>query len=299
VAGGRVFVLGVGGVLSCLDAGTGRLLWRKDSEGYPGHGACASPLVADGLCIVPVGTRGKGGLTAYDEKSGEVRWRSKRQESWESPAYGSPVLVDLAGERQVVTFTAGITASLVGVSAATGQRLWGLRATLDGCGACLTPVRYKDLLLFADYGKPPWAIRLEKGTRGLEARDAWKAKGPGLCSYCSPVLAGDWLLGFSDQRTGHLFCLDAQTGQTLWQSEGRLGPLGASILNAGSVWLVLTYGGRLLVVKPSGTAYEPIAKYRVSEEQTWAHPVFLGDRILIKDETTLRLFRIDPDAEKP
>jgi hypothetical protein len=73
----------------------------------------------------------------------------------------------------------------------------------------------------------------------------------------------------------------------------------ASIVNAGSVWLVLTNGGRLVVVKPSGTAYEPIAEYRVSDGHTDAHPVFLGNRILIKDATTLRSFRLDAGDGSP
>jgi hypothetical protein len=80
----------------------------------------------------------------------------------------------------------------------------------------------------------------------------------------SPVLAGDWLFGFSGQKGGHLFCLDVKTGQTLWQSEGRLGGNSsgyASLLNAGSVWLALTNSGYLIVLKASGTAYEPIAEW--------------------------------------
>jgi outer membrane protein assembly factor BamB len=305
VAGGRVFTLGVGGVLSCLDARTGKLLWRQDSKGYPGHGACASPLVVDGLCIVHTGggarglkaahrPRDLGGVTAFDVGTGEVKWRLANTVE-QDPAYGSPILVHLAGERQVVTFTAGFYANMIGLAPGTGKRLWRLRDTpgdmLDGNGACLTPVLYDDLIIFADYQKPLCAIRLQKGARGIQAQTVWKATGPPVCYYSSPVVCGDWLVGYSEQRFGHLFCLDARTGKTLWQSRGRLGPY-ASLLNLGSAWLVLTNPGQLIVVKPSGTAYEPIATYRVSESQTWAHPVFLGDRILIKDDTTLRLFRI-------
>ena len=67
----------------------------------------------------------------------------------------------------------------------------------------------------------------------------------------------------------------------------------ASILSAGSVLLFLTERGRLLVVRPSATTYEPIADYRVSDTDTYAHPVFLGERILIRDSTMLRSFRIE------
>jgi hypothetical protein len=110
----------------------------------------------------------------------------------------------------------------------------------------------------------------------------------------SPVLAGDWLLAFAAHKSGHLVCLDARTGQTLWQSDGRLGGC-ASIVNAGRVWLVLCTSGQLLLVKPSGTAYERLAEYRVSDTQTWAYPVLLGERLLIQDQTSLRCFRIVAD----
>ena len=94
VAGGRVFTLGVSEILSCLDARTGKLLWRKHSRGYPLYGASASPLVVDGLCIAQVG---KGGLTAFDVATGDVKWCY--DDVIGGPSYGSPILVDLAGER--------------------------------------------------------------------------------------------------------------------------------------------------------------------------------------------------------
>jgi RNA polymerase sigma factor (sigma-70 family) len=289
VAGGRVFTLGVGGILSCLDAKTGKLHWRKDFKQYPIYGASASPLVDDGLCITQVG---KGGLTAFDVATGEVKWCY--DDVIGGPAYGSPILVELAGERQVVTVTQG---HFLGVSAATGKLLWRLHVPRWDLQQCITPVRYKDLIIFADSGEPLRAIRLEKGDKGITAKEVWKAEGHTRSAYhmSSPVLAGDRLFGFSGQKSGHLFCLDAKTGQTLWQSDGRLGGH-ASILNAGSVWLVLTNAGRLIVVKPSGTSYEPIAEYRVADRGADAHPVFLGDRVLIRDDSTLRSFWIDQDA---
>src|SRR5262245_57429673 len=48
VAGGRVYTAGVSGVISCLDAGTGKVLWRKASKAAPPYGGPASPLVTDG-----------------------------------------------------------------------------------------------------------------------------------------------------------------------------------------------------------------------------------------------------------
>ena len=289
VAGGRVFALGINGILSCLDARTGKLLWRKDNKPYY-HRSGNSPLVADGLCIAHLGSGKAGGLRAFDTATGDVKWCFDH----DSPASSSPILATLAGERQVVTFTRN---EFLGVSLATGKLLWRTRCSHDYFENCVSPVQYKDLLIAPGRMEPPRAFRLETGDQGVAAKEVWKAKdAPAYMS--TPVVAGDWVFGFSDQNMGRLFCLDAKTGATLWQSDGRLGGY-ASILNAGSVWLVLTQKGQLIVVKPSGTAYERIAEYQVSDKQTWAHPVFLGDRILIKDDFTLRSFRIEPDAGKP
>jgi outer membrane protein assembly factor BamB len=294
VADGRVFTFGISGILSCLDARTGTLLWRKDFvKQYPGTGpgwgTSASPLVADGLCILHVGGPDRGGLTAFDAATGAVTWCY----DGDGPAYGSPILVDLAGARQVATLTLNY---FLGVSATTGKLLWKVPCREIHSENCVTPVLYKSLLIYAGRKERPQALRLDRGPMGLTATKVWSGDGPTLYMN-SPVLAGDWLLGASDRGHGCLFCLDTATGKTLWESDARVE--GAhTILNAGSAWLVLTIRGKLLVVKPSGTQYEPIAEYQVAEQGgTWPHPVFLGDRILIRDRLTLRSYRIDTTGE--
>jgi outer membrane protein assembly factor BamB len=246
--------------------------------------------VADGLCIVHLGCGGKeDGLTAFDAATGEVKWRLA---DGSRPGAGSPLFVDLAGQRQVVALTSW---GLLGVSVATGKKLWVVR--LDGSEKNSTPVLYKDLIIFADYKERPRAIRLEKGEKGITPKEVWKGEGPAPY-MSSPVLAGDLLFGMSVQRRGCFFCLDARSGKTLWESDEGQGFGFASVLNAGDAWLFLTERGRLVVVKPNSRAYEPVAEYQVCDTQTWAHPVFLGNRILIKDARALRSFRIEHNPSK-
>jgi outer membrane protein assembly factor BamB len=166
VAGGRLFTLGVAGTLSCFDARTGKLHWRKET-GFPVYGASASPLVDGERCIVQIG---KGGLTALDVATGEVKWC--HDDVTGGPAYGSPLLVELAGERQVVTIAQNC---FLGVAAATGKLLWRLPVARWDIQQCITPVAYKDLLIFADSGEPLRAVRLERDDRGITAREVWKA----------------------------------------------------------------------------------------------------------------------------
>ncbi|UCE47534.1 MAG: PQQ-binding-like beta-propeller repeat protein, partial [Phycisphaerales bacterium] len=90
VADGKVVTLGVGGVVSCLDAANGKVVWRKDP--FPGvvprFFAAFSPIIVDGMAIVHVGGPGKGAIIAYELVGGDEKWR------WgdEGPDYGSPVL---------------------------------------------------------------------------------------------------------------------------------------------------------------------------------------------------------------
>jgi outer membrane protein assembly factor BamB len=288
VAGGRIFTLGMTGMLSCLDAGSGKLLWRKDTKYAPYMGS--SPLVDNGLCIAHVGDGAKdGGLRAFDVATGEEKWCFSEGYTAMS---GSPILVNLAGERQLVTYSAWNAA---GVSAATGRKLWGVGPGGGGM-PCTTPLQYKDLIILADNMDSLRALRLEKGDKGITAKEVWKAKAELKLYYSSPVVSGDLVFGMSTRNQGCFFCLDAGNGNTLWESDVRQGGY-ASIVNLGSVLLFLKDRGQLLVVKPNPTRFETIAEYRVSDRGTMAHPIFLGDRILIKDDLTLRSFRIEPDGK--
>jgi outer membrane protein assembly factor BamB len=285
VARGHVFTFGVSGVLSCLEAETGKPVWRQDCSPVPPY-ASNSPLVADGLCVVHYGdVHKRGGLTAFDAATGELKWRYA---DGSGPMCSSPIVVDLADERQVVGATGW---DFLGLSLHSGKKLWNLKASFGLGTRCITPLKHKNLLLLADYQEAPFAVRLEKVDSGLTAKEVWRAEGLKLY-YTSPVLAEGLLFGMSTTQQGCFFCLDPDTGKTLWQSNGRQGE-NASILSAGSVLLILVSDGRLLVVKPTAAAYEPIAEYRVSDSKTYAHPVFLGDRILIKDDRTLRSFAIE------
>ncbi len=62
VADGKVITLGVGCVLSCLDAATGKLLWRNEDYGTtesPFY-TSMSPIVVDGMCIAQLGKKDTG-----------------------------------------------------------------------------------------------------------------------------------------------------------------------------------------------------------------------------------------------
>ncbi|MCS6862830.1 MAG: PQQ-like beta-propeller repeat protein, partial [Abditibacteriales bacterium] len=141
VAEGKICTLGVGGVLSCLEAATGKVMWRKDSKSWPQFYTAFSPLIVGGKCIVHLGGQGSGTVVAYDLISGEEKWKW----SGDGPAYGSPVLMTVAGVQQIVTPT---EKSLVGISAADGKLLWQI-PFLAGRYNTSTPIVDGQTLIYA------------------------------------------------------------------------------------------------------------------------------------------------------
>src|SRR5687767_5491194 len=119
---GRLYVLGATGEFRALDAATGRTLWRTDILADAGaenidFGMSASPLiVANTVVVLPGGANGQS-VVAYDRQSGKRVWGALDDRA----SYSSPMLVTLAGVRQILTFTA---ARLAGLSPENGRLLW-------------------------------------------------------------------------------------------------------------------------------------------------------------------------------
>jgi outer membrane protein assembly factor BamB len=283
VAGGRVYTLGIAGLLSAHDARTGRLVWRKDfSKQFPVtsplYGTSMSPVVVGDLLIAHVGGHNKGALTAFDAATGAVKWSYDA----DGPAYSSPVVLTAGGERQLVTFT---QKELVAVSAATGALLWKLPAKTAYDTNCNTPVVYKDTVVVSLEGAGLVALRPAREGGRWTAREVWR-NGENELYMNTPVLQGATLYGLSMRKKGQFFAVDAATGKTLWQGPGRMGE-NASMVGIGGTLLALTNEAVLYVLPASAASFAPSVQYTVATSPTWAHLVFLGDDVLVKDETTL------------
>jgi len=286
---GKLYTFGISGILSCFEAATGSLKWRKEfskqfKETSPAFGVSASPIIDNGLCIVNVGGSNQGALTAFDAETGNVKW------SWQGdgPGHASPIVADLAGTRQVITQTQNFC---IGVAAATGQLLWKIPLTTDYDQNIVTPIISQGLIIFSGLDKGTFAIKVSKSGTNWTTEQVWHNKE--LSMYMnSPVLSGNLLFGMSDRRSGQYFCLDAKTGVTLWTSEGRQGD-NAAIINAGDFLFLLNDEANLIVAKASAKAYEPVAKYTVAESSTWAHPAVSGRQILVKDKSALVLWSLE------
>jgi len=289
VADGKVVTLGVGGVVSCLDAASGKLLWRNGGfKGTPIFFTATSPIVVDGLAVAQLGGPDKGTTVAFDLATGEQKW------AWagDGPGYASPVVMTVTrgaatdGTKQIVTLT---DRSVVGLAVADGKLLWQIPfATMRMAYNSATPIVDGQTVIFTGSGRGAKAVKIEIQGDAFAAKELWS--NPQLApQFNSPVLKDGLIYGLSDK--GVLYCINAKTGQTAWSDTSRLGNFGA-IVDAGSVLLALPANSELIAFKPSDKQYEELARIKVADTATYATPVVAGKRIFVKDQDSLTLWTI-------
>jgi outer membrane protein assembly factor BamB len=286
VADGKVVTLGVGGVLSCLNAADGKLVWRKDPfpKRVPTFFTAMSPIIVDGMAVGHLGGKGEGGIIAYDLASGEEKWR------WagEAPHYASPALLTVDGTKQLVTLT---EKSIVGVAVADGKLLWQRpfppqRRAYNAA----TPIVDGQRVIYTGAARGTFAVKIETKGDGFAATELWSNTRVAV-QFNTPVLKDGLLFGLSNG--GNLFCINAQTGKTAWTDTAAHGRGFAAIVDAGSCLLALPSTSELIAFKPDGKQYTELAKIKVSETPTYAHPVIAGNRIFVKDQETLAMLTVE------
>jgi len=106
------------------------------------------------------------------------------------------------------------------------------------------------------------------------------------------VLIGSSLFGFSPRNSGQYFAIDANTGQTQWLSEPRQGE-NAAVVRAGNLWFALDTTAELKVATANPKQFVILKRYDVADSATWAQPVLSGQRLFIKDLSTISLWTLN------
>jgi outer membrane protein assembly factor BamB len=284
VANGKVVTFGATAIVSCLDAKTGKVVWKRDNPAntVPQFFAGMSPLIVDNLCIVHVGTKDNGDVLALDLNTGVEKWK------WtgDGPAYASPSVMTADGKKQVVLQT---EKNLIGLSLTDGKLLWQIPTPAQQrFYNCASPYIDGQTIYLTGQGTGMKAIKIEKSGNEYVPKELWSNTTVGA-KWNTPILKDGFLYGFTDQK--RLYCLNAATGQTAWVDNAVNSDF-ATIVDCGSVIIGLPSTSNLIVLKPDQVAYSEVAKYKVSETAIYAFPVISGNRIYIKDAESLILYKM-------
>jgi outer membrane protein assembly factor BamB len=280
---GRIYSLGAQGDLRCLESKTGKLVWSKNILADNGAqnlqwGMAASPLIVDDKVIVlPGGSPGKS-IVAYNRLTGARVWSTLNDRT----AYTSPMLVKLAGKRQILVAT---SSRVVGLTPEDGSMLWQFPWDVSYGVSAAQPVIVNEnrFIISGGYGKGSALVEVTPGGQGYEARKLWenitmKNK------FNSSVLHNGFLYGLDE---GILTCVDVETGERKWK-DGRYG-YGQVLLAKGHL-IVITEEGELALVKATPDKYEELAKFEAIEGKTWNNPAIAGGRLLVRNQTQMACF---------
>ena len=284
-ADGRLFTLGMSGIVTAWDSETGRQLWQMEAPPVqPMYHTAMSPVVDGDRMVLHIGGQDDGALTAFDVSTGEVRW------NWDGdgPAYGSPIVVELEGTRQVVTFT---QEHMVGVALETGALLWSRPFVTPATTTSQTPILYDGQLVEAGRGNGITLFRVVNEGTAWTTEDVWHTDEVSL-HMTNGVVADGVLYGLSHLNSGQYFGLDLDTGRVLWTSDPRQAE-NAAVLRVGDAIFSLEEDAELLVLGASRSEFEPLERYQVATSATWAQPTLQGNRLYVKDVSSLTLWTFE------
>ena len=281
---GKIVTYGIEGILTCFDASNGKVMWRIDNstDAVPQFFTAMSPLIVDGMCIAITGGRESGEVIALDLSTGNDKW----QWTGDGPAYASPVLMTVDGVKQVVAQT---EKNISGLDLTTGKVLWQVATpTQQRFYNAPSPYIHGQTVIITGQGTGTKAVKITKQGDQFSTQEIWNNPEVGA-KWNTPVLKDGFLYGLTDGRK--VYCINAESGKTAWIDEANNSDFGSTV-DCGSVILTLTSTGNLIVIQPDAKQYSEVARYKVTDNTVFAHPVISGNSIYIKDRDSLILYKL-------
>jgi outer membrane protein assembly factor BamB len=264
----------------CYDM-DGNQVWKKDLIPMTTRfGEGNSPVLAGDVVIVTADHEGDSYIYAFDQKTGQIRWKKERDET---TSYASPFVVEGYGPLQVV---ASATDRIRSYDVKTGEVIWE-------CGGMTrnvvpTPVMGFDMIYCTSGFRGSALLAIKLGRTGdLTGTDAvaWEVT-DGTPYVPSPLLYGEQLYVLS-VNNGIVSCYNAKTGKPYYVKQDMsemkgiyASPVGA----AGRVYFVGRNG--VTYVLKNGETFEVLAINKLDDEIDGS-PAVIGDEMYLKGKKYL------------
>jgi outer membrane protein assembly factor BamB len=294
---GRVYALSMFYMLECLDAQSGKVIWKRDLQSeyqLPPSSLDASPLVEGNLLIAPIGGKPAAGVVAFDLVTGREVWKALS----EAATWSSPVIVSAGGTRQLIVWMRQSITSLNPTNGAVYWREPTVSGGSPGFSAVSTPVTQGQRLLISGL-----MFQLDKTQPA--AKILWPDTPSGtrriLSDTSTPFLTDDFV--YSPRSGGLFVCLDARTGLELWQTNTvtdlRPGACVHLTPNGSSLFL-FTDQGDLVRAQLGPSGYRELGRTHLIEPTSllftnkfaWAAPAFANRNIFVRNDRELRCYSL-------
>ncbi len=285
----RLYALGATGILNCLAARTGRLLWATNILEDAGAGnlrwaMSGSPLIDGDAVIVNPGGGNGNAVAAYQRLTGEKLWSAGD----DLASYSAPRIETLLGVRQLLIFD-GL--GLAGHALEDGKPLWRFPWTNDPKVNVAQPIVLGEDSVFIGSGYATGSTRLKLSRTGGEwtVKPDWETKR--LKMKLSDAVLKDGYIWGLDERI--LVSLDAETGKVTKHRRYGYGQL----LLCGERILVQAEDGAVALVEASPDNFREIARFQALDGQTWNHPVLVGGRLLVRNAAEAACYDIGASSK--
>ena len=283
----RLYSLGAKGDLNCLDALSGKRLWHRNILAEFGAenlhwGLSDSPLVFDDTVVVTGSGKGGGSIMALAADTGKLIWKTDAGQQ----GYSSPMLVTLAGRRQILNLAA---AAFNGIDPDSGALLWSFPWRTQYGINCSQPLFAGDDRVFisSGYGQGCALIQIETHAGRLRPRRIWsntKMKN----KFTSSVIHNGHIYGLNERV---LVCLDLKTGDRCWR--GTRYDYG-SLLLVGDHLLILGERGQLALVRADPKKFVELGRIQILPGRSWNNMAFTQGRLFARNHKEMVCYDLRP-----
>jgi outer membrane protein assembly factor BamB len=275
--GERVYAVFGGGSVAAVDF-SGAVVWTNhDVKFYSRHGLGASPILHDGLLIMPYDGSNrvdKAEVAALDVKTGKRVWTGKRGKS--RIAHATPIVVD----GQILSIAGD---AVQGFEPKTGALLWTVYC--QGEGLTPSPVA-GDGMLFAASGFEKTTLRgIKLGGTGdvTSTHVVWEQK-KGVPTQPSLLYVKPHL--FAVTESGVATCYKGESGEIVWQERiADKTVFSASPVFANGKIYALSEAGETIVLA-AGAEFKILSRNPLGEK-CQASPAVSRGRIYLRSDKNL------------
>jgi outer membrane protein assembly factor BamB len=292
------FVVSLGPMchVTCLEARTGKLVWKFDlvkqfGATVPPWYAGQCPIIDGDAVILAPG--GDPLMMAVELASGRVLWRTPNAGGW-GMTHSSIMPMDYHGQRQYIYCTTG---GVVGVSASDGQVLWRKPDWKIALAMVPSPLVIDGERVFfsGGYNNGSVMVRIKGDGDRLETEELFRLKVAVFgADQQTPILYDGHIYGITPP--GELACLDLD-GRRLWSSAPRRFGLGPFILADGLLFALSDEDGTLHVAQASPSGYQELASAKLLEgNDAWGPIAVAAGRLILRDLTTMVCVELPKEA---
>lgn len=275
---GHAFALAPGGRLVALRLNNGDEVWSRQIEQdlgavKPSFGFTTTPVIAGTdatghVLVVQAGGAAGHAIVGLDPSTGATRWAHND----DTVSYQSPIVMDLAGQLQVVAVS---DSRIEGLAASSGDVLWQHPLGDDRSNSAVPSFIGEDRFLIPLAGGVA-AFRVSQEGGQYTIAELYRSNALGR-TYAPPVYYQGHVYGI---RGTILTCMKADDGSRVWRSRP---PGGESLVLVDGHLVIFAAGGTVVVAEATPKGYFERGRATAIEGASLTWPSYAGGRVFVRN----------------